>query len=199
MLFEKNPSVFLVEKHFQFYFSFLILSVLSMEYSQTRQIKRTAPPLRSSFTMPVYWIDLQQRYFSIKQYFISIYIVGTNLIKFHLQQNKQEKLDKVPVSEAHKFFLTIYMYIYFNKSVQACFNLFLESKFSRELPLHSGAALPCLSTGLTSSKEIPKGRLFAFDPEGQYLISCDKTAVFSNSICIYSGSLALLLPILLLR
>jgi hypothetical protein len=47
---------------------------------------------------------------------------------------------------------------------------------SRELPLHSGAALPCLSTGLTSSKEIPKGRLFAFDPEGQYLISCDKTA-----------------------
>jgi cytochrome b561 len=88
MLFEKNPSVFLVEKHFQFYFSFLILSVLSMEYSQTRQIKR-------------------------------IYIVGTNLIKFHLQQNKQEKLDKVPVSEAHKFFLTIYMYIYFNKSVQA--------------------------------------------------------------------------------
>ena len=47
---------------------------------------------------------------------------------------------------------------------------------SRELPLHSGAALPFLSTGLSPSKEIPKGRLFAFDPEGQYLISCDKSA-----------------------
>jgi hypothetical protein len=113
-----------------------------------------------------------------------------------LQQNKQEKLDKVPVSEAHNFFLTIYIYIYFNKSVQCCLRKILQffwwkSTFSfifhslyfqfyqwnihkpgksRELPLHSGAALPCLSTGLTSSKEIPKGRLFAFDPEGQYLM-----------------------------
>ncbi|VDI82357.1 Hypothetical predicted protein [Mytilus galloprovincialis] len=74
----------------------------------------------------------------------------------------------------------------FSSDENMCYSLGTDEKFyqwnihkpdkSRELPLHSGAALPFLSSGLAASKEIPKGRLFAFDPEGQYLISCDKMA-----------------------
>ncbi|CAC5399011.1 WD repeat-containing protein 91 [Mytilus coruscus] len=66
----------------------------------------------------------------------------------------------------------------FSSDENMCYSLGTDEKFyqwnihkpdkSRELPLHSGAALPFLSSGLTASKEIPKGRLFAFDPEGQY-------------------------------
>lgn len=83
-----------------------------------------------------------------------------------------------------KMTVNIYLFMCFeNENLLICYNLFKFYQWnihkpdkSRELPLHPGAALPFLTSNLTSGKEIPKGRLFSFDSEGQYLITCDRTA-----------------------
>ncbi|KAJ8317213.1 hypothetical protein KUTeg_005117 [Tegillarca granosa] len=45
----------------------------------------------------------------------------------------------------------------------------------QELPVHEDACLPFLTSSLGGNKEVPRGKLFAFDSEGQYLLTCDKT------------------------
>ncbi|XP_069139768.1 WD repeat-containing protein 91-like isoform X2 [Argopecten irradians] len=73
----------------------------------------------------------------------------------------------------------------FSNDETTCYSMGTDSKFlqwsvhkpgvqQQELPIHSGASLPFLTTGLSGGKEIPKGRLFSFDGEGQYILTCDK-------------------------
>ncbi|XP_033757120.1 WD repeat-containing protein 91-like isoform X2 [Pecten maximus] len=73
----------------------------------------------------------------------------------------------------------------FSNDETTCYSMGSDSKFlqwsvhkpgvqQQELPIHPGASLPFLASGLSGGKEIPKGRLFAFDGEGQYILTCDK-------------------------
>ncbi|XP_060072966.1 WD repeat-containing protein 91-like [Ylistrum balloti] len=73
----------------------------------------------------------------------------------------------------------------FSNDETTCYSMGSDSKFlqwsvhkpglqQQELPIHPGASLPFLASGLWGGKEIPKGRLFSFDGEGQYVLTCDK-------------------------
>ncbi|OWF40423.1 WD repeat-containing protein 91 [Mizuhopecten yessoensis] len=73
----------------------------------------------------------------------------------------------------------------FSNDETTCYSMGSDSKFlqwsvhkpglqQQELSIHPGASLPFLASGLSGGKEIPKGRLFAFDGEGQYILTCDK-------------------------
>ncbi|XP_071090534.1 WD repeat-containing protein 91-like isoform X1 [Haliotis cracherodii] len=75
--------------------------------------------------------------------------------------------------------------VQFSSDETSCFSMGGDGKFIqwnihktgtivRELAIHQGAALPFLATSPTGNKEVPRGRLFAFDPEGQYILTCDK-------------------------
>ncbi|KAK3094729.1 hypothetical protein FSP39_005505 [Pinctada imbricata] len=74
--------------------------------------------------------------------------------------------------------------VQFSADETTCHSLGADEKFHQwsihtpgqmlELPIHQGASLPFLNGSLVSNKEVPRGKLFSFDAEGQYILTCDK-------------------------
>ncbi|KAL5021151.1 hypothetical protein ScPMuIL_000306 [Solemya velum] len=75
--------------------------------------------------------------------------------------------------------------VQFSSDETSCFSMGSDGKFLQwsvhrtgrllqELPIHDGASLPFLTSSPLGGKELPKGKLFAFDSESQYLLTCDR-------------------------
>ncbi|XP_041369191.1 WD repeat-containing protein 91-like isoform X2 [Gigantopelta aegis] len=75
--------------------------------------------------------------------------------------------------------------VQFSSDETTCYSMGSDGKFAqwnmnktgkkvRDIAMHQGAVLPFLATSPTGNKEIPRGKLFAFDSEGQYVLTCDK-------------------------
>ncbi|KAK6186094.1 hypothetical protein SNE40_008198 [Patella caerulea] len=88
--------------------------------------------------------------------------------------------------------------VQFSSDETACYSLGTDGKFIKwsihntgskleELPIHQGASLPFLATSPTGNKELPRGRLFNFDSEGQYILTCDKNKGVIYQLCGESG------------
>ncbi|KAL3865137.1 hypothetical protein ACJMK2_006758 [Sinanodonta woodiana] len=76
--------------------------------------------------------------------------------------------------------------VQFSTDETSCYSMGMEDKFCewnmnhlgrkiQDLNIHSGAVPQFLMSEPIGNKEIPRGKLFAFDTEGQYLLTCDET------------------------
>ncbi|KAK3593070.1 hypothetical protein CHS0354_007861 [Potamilus streckersoni] len=76
--------------------------------------------------------------------------------------------------------------VQFSSNETSCYSMGMEDKFCewnmnrlgkkiQDLNIHSGAVPQFLTSEPIGNKEIPRGKLFAFDAEGKYLLTCDET------------------------